>query len=168
MRVVAITLLMITLSACTSTYTPPENAIPPSTERQEELTVLFDRFSANDDTTANHAAKEAAKSSDKERRFLVSLWGTRKSTALGAERFGHALSDTKHHQDAADWFRRAFIHVERDDPALPYLRYFIARELIVLGKNEKAIDLLSNRLSLVPLPSELEPKYKELLESARG
>ncbi|MHC4840928.1 MAG: hypothetical protein ACYTDT_08245 [Planctomycetota bacterium] len=168
MRAVATFLLLITLTACTSTYMPPEDAIPPSTDRQEHLTFLFDQFSDEDENVAARASKEAAESSDKDRRFLESLWGTRTSTALGAERFGHALSTANHHEDARDWFRRAFMHVEQDDPALPYLRYYMAREMVTLGQRDQAVDLLGNRLGLTPLPVDLEPKYAALLKEARG
>ncbi|MEE9311553.1 MAG: hypothetical protein V3V10_03990 [Planctomycetota bacterium] len=167
MRAVATCLLLLALTACTSTYTPPADAIPPSANRQEELTVLFDRFSAEEAKVAMYAASEAAKSNDKDRHFLASLWGTRVSSALGAERFGHALSLSKQHKDARDWFRRAFMHVEQGDASLPYLRYYIAYEMVALGEKDKAIDLLGNRLGLNPLPAELEPKYDALLEKAR-
>ncbi len=138
MRAVATLMLLLALTACTSTYTPPADAIPPSANRQEELTVMFDRFSAEEAKVAMYAADEAAKSNDKDRHFLASLWGTRISSALGAERFGHALSLNKQHKDARDWFRRAFMHVEQGNASLPYLRYYIAYEMVALGENDKA------------------------------
>ena len=49
---------------------------------------------------------------------------------------------------------------------LPWLRYEMANEYYRLGRNDDAVNLLANRMSTSPLPTELKPKYDALIQKA--
>jgi tetratricopeptide (TPR) repeat protein len=140
--------------------------VPPPPSRQAVLTRLYDRLGAESATDGESAAREAAAGNDQDRRFMASLWGTRARSAIGARRFADALSRAARHQEAFDWYERAFHFVGADDPLLHWLRYEMAREYVALGRNRDAINLLGNRSGASPIPAELKPKYDELIKRA--
>lgn len=158
--------LVFLLVACAGTDTIRDDLNPPSAQRQGELTRLFDQLSSEDARVGERAATEAAQLEERDLHFMGSLWGTRGKPPDGARRLGAALSDEGRHQDAFDWFERAFMELDRNDERLPYLRYEMAFEYVQLGRNAEAVDLLANRLSTLPLPEDLEPKYEALIEQA--
>lgn len=156
------------LLACTSTHEPPDEMLPPSPARQTELTQLYDQLGHENARIADAAARQAAGGDDRDRRFMASLWGTRTKSAQGARRYAHALAGKGMHQDAYDWFERAFYEAA-DEEMLAWLRYEMAQQLVSLGRNEDAINLLANRMGTTPLPAELKVKYDELInQAARG
>lgn len=159
-------LLLMLIAGCAGTSNPHEDMTPPSANRQGELTRLYDQMGAETEKVGVDAAKKAAEGDDKDRRFMASLWGTRKQSAVGARRYGQALSGKGFHEDAFDWFQRAFLYLEADHELLPWLRYDMAYEYYLLGRNEDAVNLLANRMSTTPLPNELRGKYDDLIRKA--
>ena len=159
-------LVAFALAGCAGSGEPHKDMLPPGAQRQGELTRLYDRMGSDKDSIGNDAAKTAAEGDDRDRRFMASLWGTRKQSAVGARRYGHALSNKGHHEDAFDWFQRAFLYLEADHELLPWLRYEMAYEYYLLGRKEDAINLLANRMSTTPLPQELRGKYDDLIRKA--
>lgn len=156
------------LVACTSTQEPSPDMLPPTPARQTELTQLYDQLGHENARISDGAARIAANGDDRDRRFMASLWGTRTRSAPGARRYAHALAAKGLHQEAYDWFERAFYHAE-DDELLAWLRYEMAQQLVALGRNDDAINLLGNRMGTTPLPAELKVKYSELIDrAARG
>jgi hypothetical protein len=151
------------LAACTSTQEPRPGMLPPAPGRQTDLTLLYDRMGHADETTGVSAAREAASGDSTERRFMASLWATRTRSAIGARRFADALSRSSLHQEALDWYERAYFQTENDDPMLPWLRYEMARECLELGRNEDALNLLANRMGTATLPPELAERYDALM-----
>jgi len=159
-------LMLLLLASCASVEEPSDDMVPPDAPRQAELTRLFDRMGATNESTGVAAAKEAASGDDRDHRFMASLWGTRRKSAVGARRYGHALSDAGKHAEAFDWFERAFLFLPAGDKMLPWLRYEMANEYYMLGRNDDAVNLLANRMSTSPLPTELKPKYDALIQKA--
>lgn len=162
-------LLVITvmlLGACASVEEPADDMVPPEASRQAELTRLYDRMGVEDEAIGTAAAEKAAAGDERDHRFMASLWGTRTKSAVGARRYGAALSKAGLHQDAFDWFERAFIHVDSTDELAPWLRYEMALEYHRLGRNEDCVNLLANRMGTLPLPIELQAKYDALIEKA--
>jgi hypothetical protein len=129
-------LLLFLLAACTGTQEPDDSMVPPDASRQAELTRLYDRMGHETESTGVSAAETAAKGDERDQRFLASLWGTRKKSAVGARRLGTAL------------------------------RYDMASEYHALGRNEDCINLLANRMGTLPLPRELKSKYDDLISAA--
>lgn len=161
-------LAALLLVACTGTQEPPDEMLPPSPSRQTELTLLYDQLGHENARVADAAARQASNGDDRDRRFMASLWGTRTKSAQGARRYGHALAGKGMHQDAYDWFERAFYEAT-DDETLAWLRYEMAQQLVALGRKDDAINLLANRMGTTPLPAELRVKYDELIQqAARG
>lgn len=158
-------LLLLALAGCSSTPAPDDSLIPPSPDRQSQLTTLFDRFSG-EDSVGRKAAAEAARLDVRERRYFGSLWGTRSSEPMTGWRLGDALSDAKLFEEAFEWYQRAFLVVPAADPRRSYLRYEMARCCLALGKPQDAINLLANRVDPAPLPEELRAKYEALLDAA--
>ncbi|MBZ0135345.1 MAG: hypothetical protein K8I27_03090 [Planctomycetes bacterium] len=157
---------ILMLGGCAGTSGPRDELLPPGATRQGELTRLYDQMGSESDSVGVSAAQRAAEGDDRDRRFMASLWGTRRQSAMGARRYGQALSDKGHHQSAFDWFQRAFLHLEADHELLPWLRYEMAYEYYLLGRNEDAVNLLVNRMSTTPLPRKLRWKYDELIRKA--
>ena len=138
----------------------------PVPNRQQELTLLYDRFAHRDAEIGEAAADKAAASTKRDRRFLASLWGTRSSSAIGGRRYGGALSAARLHDEAYAWYRRAYLSLESSDELRPWLRYDMAYEFVAQNRPKEAINLLANRLGLQPLPAELKPKYNALIDRA--
>lgn len=159
-------LLLVVLAGCAGSPNPHEGMTPPKANRQGELTRLYDQMGSENEKLGVDAAKTAAEGDDRDRRFMASLWGTRKQSAVGARRYGQALSAKGLHEDAFDWFQRAFLYLEADHELLPWLRYEMAYEYYLLGRDEDAVNLLANRMSTTPLPRELRAKYDELIRKA--
>lgn len=159
------TLLLVIslLGGCASVQEPPPEMVPPNAHRQAELTRLFDRMGAADEKVGAGAAKEAAAGDERDHRFMASLWGTRPKSAIGARRYGDALSAKGKHQEALDWFERAFMYLPAGDEMLPWLRYEMANEYYLLGRNDDAVNLLANRMGTSPLPDELQARYDALI-----
>lgn len=160
--------LVVTLIAsCSSTDDGPSNdLLPPTLDRQTELTHMYDRLGSANDVVAKASAREAASGNDRDHRFLESLWGTRELSPAGARHFGQALAKADKHQRAFDWFQRAYLALDAGDALEAWLRYEMAEQLVELGRSDDAIDLLTNRVSLDPLPVDLEGPYRELLTRA--
>lgn len=154
------------LGACAGTDELPDELTPPSASRQSELTRIYDRMGSESESTGEEAAQSAAAGDDRDRRFMNSLWGTREKSALGARRYAAALSAKGFHEDAIDWYERAYMALDTGDEMLPYLRYDMAFEYLKLGRNDDAINLLANRMSTEPLPAELAKKYDNLIQRA--
>src|SRR5690606_22678637 len=114
-------LLMLVLAGCAGSGNPHADMSPPGALRQGELTRLYDQMGSENEKIGVDAAKTAAEGDDRDRRFMASLWGTRRQSAEGARRYGHALSAKGQHEDAFDWFQRAFLHLEADHELLPWL-----------------------------------------------
>lgn len=159
-------LAVLLMASCASIEEPADHMVPPNPKRQGELTRLFDRMGSATESIGASAAKEAASGDDRDHRFMASLWGTRPKSAVGARRYGTALSAAGKHDEAFDWFERAFMHLPAGDETLPWLRYEMANEYYLLGRNEDAVNLLANRMSTQPLPAELKPKYDALIRKA--
>jgi hypothetical protein len=156
----------LVLAACAGTQEPDDNMVPPDAGRQAELTRLYDRMGSETESIGVSAAGTAAAGDERDLRFMGSLWGTRKKSAIGARRFGTALSKAGHHQQAFDWFERAYMHVDSTDELAPWLRFEMASEYHALGRNEDCINLLANRMGTQPLPRDLKSKYDELIAKA--
>jgi tetratricopeptide (TPR) repeat protein len=154
------------LAGCSGAEAPPEEMLPPPPSRQSDLTRLYDTMCTGEQTAAEAAARQAAAGDDTDIRFMASLWGSRPRTAEGARRFGAALARTGKHQLAYDWYERAFLFVDSDDPRIPWLRYEMAQEYVALDRKQEAINLLSNRMGTYTLPPELKQKYDELVGMA--
>ena len=154
------------LAACASTSEPPPEMLPPASSRQAQLSALYDRLGADNESTGKAAATEAAKGDERDLRFMASLWGSRTRSALGARRFGDALSARANHQHAYDWYERAYLELANDDPALDWARYEMARELVNMKRGKEAITLLSNRYGTIPLPKDLAEKCNNLIREA--
>lgn len=150
-------------AACAGTRDLPPGETPASADRQARLTRLFDRL-ALDESAARAAAREAASGDERDMRFLSSLWGTRSSRPVVAQRLADALDEAARHEDALVWYQRAFIALDADDARRPYLRYDLARQYVALGRRTEAVNLLVNRMSLEPLPDDLKPKYDALID----
>lgn len=165
------------LAACASTSEPTPELLPPASSRQAQLSSLYDRLGADNESTGKAAATEAAKGTDRDLRFMASLWGSRQRSALGARRFGDALSErasqfrdgtsaVAYHQYAYDWYERAYLELSNDDPALDWARYEMARELVSMKRGKEAITLLGNRYGTIPLPKDLAEKCNNLIREA--
>lgn len=159
-------LICLLLGACASVEEPADDMVPPAATRQAELTRLYDRMGAEEESIGVAAAGKAAAGDERDHRFMASLWGTRPKSAVGARRYGTALSKAGLHQDAFNWFERAFMHVDSNDELAPWLRYEMALEYHQLGRNEDCVNLLANRMGTRPLPRELQAKYDALIEKA--
>ncbi|MCB9895517.1 MAG: hypothetical protein H6839_13800 [Planctomycetes bacterium] len=166
MKYATLSLLVLILAACAGTQDPPDEMVPPPPVRQGELTRLFDRMGSDNEAVGVPASKKLADGDDRDRRFVVSLWGTRKKSAVGAQRYGDALSAKGLHEEAFEWYERGFMHIEAGDPLGPWLRYQMASEYYALGRKDDCINLLANRMGTEPLPKELKGKYDELIEKA--
>jgi tetratricopeptide (TPR) repeat protein len=156
----------LVLAACTGTQEPEDHMIPPDAGRQAELTRLYDRMGSETESIGVSAAQSAAAGDERDHRYMASLWGTRKKSAIGARRLGAALSKAGHHQQAFDWFERAYMHVDSTDELAPWLRYEMASEYHALGRNEDCINLLANRMGTQPLSRDLKSKYDDLIAKA--
>lgn len=154
------------LGACASIEEPADDMVPPAANRQAELTRFYDRMGAENESIGVAAAEKAAAGDERDHRFMASLWGTRTKSAVGARRYGAALSKAGLHQEAFNWFERAFMHVDSTDELAPWLRYEMALEYHQLGRNEDCVNLLANRMGTQPLPRELQAKYDALIEKA--
>lgn len=159
-------LICLLLAACASVEEPADDMVPPDARRQAELTRLYDRMGVEDESIGTSAADKAAAGDERDHRFMASLWGTRTKSAVGARRYGAALSKAGLHQDAYDWFERAFMQVDSSDELAPWLRYEMAYEYHQLGRDEDCINLLANRMGTQPLPRELQGKYDALIQKA--
>lgn len=169
MRYFSLFALVLMLAACAGTQEPEDHMVPPSGSRQGELTRLYDRLGSESESIGVTAAESAATGDERDHRFLASLWGTRRKSAVGARRLGAAFSKAGLHDEAFDWFERAYMHVDSTDELAPWLRYEMASEYYALGRNEDCINLLANRMGTQPLPRELKSKYDELIaKAARG
>lgn len=157
---------LLVLGACSSTSPVPDHMRNPVPDRQQTLTRLYDRFAHRDAAIGESATKKAASSTERDRRFLVSLWGTRASSAIGGRRYADALSAANYHDEAYNWYRRAFLSLEPSDELRPWLRYEMAYEFVEQNRANDAINLLGNRLGLQPLPAELKPRYAALIDRA--
>jgi hypothetical protein len=166
MRYLSLFAIVLMLAACAGTQEPEDHLVPPDASRQGELTRLYDRMGSDTESIGVGAAKSAASGDERDQRFLASLWGTRKKSALGARRLGTALSGLGHHQLAFEWFERAYMHVDSTHELAPWLRYEMALEYYALGRNDDCINLLANRMGTRPLPRELKGKYEELIAKA--
>jgi tetratricopeptide (TPR) repeat protein len=166
MRYLSLFVIFLMLAACAGTQEPEDDMVPPNASRQGELTRLYDRMGSDTETVGVTAAETAASGDERDHRFLASLWGTRKKSALGARRLGTALSKAGQHEEAFDWFERGYMHVNSTDELAPWLRYEMAAEYYALGRNEDCINLLANRMGTKPLPRELKSKYDELIAKA--
>lgn len=166
MKYLVLCLLTLLLVACAGTEELPDEMVPPTATRQGELTRLYDRMGSEVESIGVSAAERAADGDDRDHRFLASLWGTREKSAVGARRYGTALSKKGLHQEAFDWFERAFMHIEADDPLGAWLRYEMAWEYYRLGRKDDCVNLLANRMGTLPLPRELKDKYDDLIAKA--
>ena len=166
MKYATLSLLLLLIVGCAGTQEPAEKLVPPDGVRQGTLTRLYDRMGVESDSVGVAAAEKITEGDDRDRRFVASLWGTRAKSAVGARRYGAALSKAGKHQEAFDWFERAFMFIESDDPLSPWLRYEMASEYHQLGRNEDCINLLANRMGTAPIPRELKNKYDELISKA--
>ncbi|MCA8915715.1 MAG: hypothetical protein KDB90_09910 [Planctomycetes bacterium] len=166
MKYATLSLLVLIFAACAGTQEPPDEMVPPPPIRQGELTRLYDRMGSDNDAVGVPASKKLAEGDDRDRRYVASLWGTRTKSAVGARRYGTALSGKGLHEEAFDWFERAFMFIEAGDPLSPWLRYEMANEYYALGRNDDCINLLANRMGTTPLPKELKGKYDDLIAKA--
>lgn len=166
MRQSCIALLGLLFAACVSTYDPPPEMLPPPSNRQAELTTLYDQLGHRDESIGTTAARECASGTDRDRRFLSSLWGGRAKVPLGARRLGSALSAKNLHAEALEWFERAYFATEDDHATLAAIRYEMAVEYLALGRREDAINLLANRLDAMPLSADMQKKYDDLIDRA--
>lgn len=158
--------LCLLLAACAGTSEPDDRMVPPGSDRQAELTRLYDRLGSDNEGVGNSAAETAAAGDERDHRFLASLWGTRKKSIVGARRLGAALSKAGRHQPALDWFQRAFMEVAAGDELAHWLRYEMANEYFHLGRKDDCINLLANRMGTHPIPRELKSRYDDLIRRA--
>ncbi len=159
-------LAALLIGACTGTQAPPPGMLPPPPARQDLLTRLYDQMASREDQVSRQAATDAAGGSDQDFRFLASLWGTRQRSALAAWRFADALAVQGHHQTSLDWYERAYTVSDAEDPMRHTLRYHMAVQLLTLGRNQDAVDLLANRLGTHAVPPDLQARYSELIRQA--
>jgi tetratricopeptide (TPR) repeat protein len=155
------------LAACASTREPSPDMVPPPPDRQREISSLFDRLHAEDQSVAASAADELAAGSDQDRRFVASLWATRTRHVIAARRYGQALSRAGLHEDAAEWYERGLLEGSADSEKVHWMRYELARSYVALGREADAVNMLLSHRDTTPLSQELREHYDDLLEEIK-